>query len=108
MSLDSCLPGILAFFKRVDDRAVSFDQSVMSDPLSSDNQNLFEFSPFPIVRLSSEGDITMVSSSVERITGFPKDELFSDSSKFYEIFTAYDAAKYKKFGKRCSWRAFSF
>ena len=95
MSLDSCLPGILAFFKRVDDRAVSFDQSVMSDPLSSDNQNLFEFSPFPIVRLNPEGEITMVSSSVERITGFPKDELFSDSSKFYEIFTAYDAERIK-------------
>jgi len=56
---------------------------------------LFEFSPFPIVRLNSEGEITMVSSSVERITGFPKDELFSDSSKFYEIFTAYDAERIK-------------
>ena len=95
MNLDSCIPGILAFFKRVEDRALSFDSSILSDSSAQENQNLFEFSPFPIVRIDFNGSICLVSSSVEHITGFTKDEILEEPARFYEIFSAYDNERIK-------------
>ncbi|MBN1499300.1 MAG: response regulator [Spirochaetes bacterium] len=92
MSYSASEKAILAFFKEVDDRVVSFDKTVVSADNSEyfENTNLFEFSPFPILRVNSEKEITAASVSSELITGFSCRELIDNSENFFAIFAPYD------------------
>lgn len=83
-------PSILAFFKQVDARMVSFDGSVKPENEGEASSNIFEFSPFPIVRIDTDGGISALSASAELITGCPNDTILGHRNKFDDIFSSYD------------------
>lgn len=89
---------ILAFFKLVDDRILSFDKSAtpISEVDSAENINFFEFTPFPIVRFDSDYNIRILSASIEEIIGCSRDQLRTNPEKFFKVLSEYDYERIKK------------
>lgn len=83
---------ILAFFKEVDDRVVSFDKSAVTihDLNQVENFNIFEYSPFPIVRINKENEIIALSVSAEQMTGIKREDILDNSSLFFSVLSPYD------------------
>ena len=89
---------ILAFFKFVDNRMTSFDDSLnpSSDSEKFENINIFEFSPFPILRFDRDLNILALSASVEEITGYTREEILKVPEKLFETFLPFDAERVRK------------
>lgn len=89
---------ILAFFKFVDNRVASFDDSInpASDVEKFENINIFEFSPFPILRFDRELTILALSASIEEITGYSREEILKDQACLFNTFLPFDTERIKK------------
>lgn len=83
---------ILAFFKEVDERILSFDKTAVSlqDINQVENFNIFEYSPFPIFRINKEHEIIAASISAEQMIGASKEDLIDNPNIFLDILSPYD------------------
>lgn len=90
---------ILVFFRFVENRLISFDGTTAMMLEGDDNQynpNLFEFSPFPILRIDINGEILKISASSEALFGLTREEISNDSSKIVSCISTYDYQKFRK------------
>jgi PAS domain S-box-containing protein len=89
---------ILAFFRFVDNRVASFYDSInpASDSEKFENINIFEFSPFPILRFDRECNVLALSASVEEITGFSREEILNNPAVLFSTFLPFDTERIKK------------
>ena len=89
---------ILAFFKLVDNRVTSFDDSInpVSDSEKFENINIFEFSPFPILRFDRNFNVLALSASIEEITGHSRDEILKNSDILFNTILPFDTERIKK------------
>lgn len=90
---------ILAFLKPVNgDRVASFDQSakVMADEYEETSSQIFQYSPFPILRIDSFGKIIDGTSSLETFTGFTLEELKLKRTSLIKALSLYDFERIRK------------
>ncbi|MGL4368928.1 MAG: response regulator [Spirochaetota bacterium] len=89
---------ILAFFKFVENRVTSFDDSISpsSDSEMFENINIFEFSPFPILRFDRDLNVIALSASVEEITGCSREDILKRPETLFETFLPFDLERIKK------------
>jgi len=89
---------ILAFFISVDNRVASFNDyaSPVSGSELIENINIFEFSPFPIVRLDRDLNIIALSASTEEMTGIPRDEIMASPQKMFSTILPFDMERLKR------------
>ncbi len=68
---------ILAFLKVVDNRMISFDKStsLLLEETDTTTVPIYDYAPFPIIRLSRQGEVLYASSSLETFTGYTFNEL---------------------------------
>ena len=88
---------VLVFFIPVESRVASFDDQVSnSNGETVDNSNIYEFSPFPIIRVEKDLSIISISSSVEEFTGVSRDEIKREESRLYNLFLPFDLERIKR------------
>jgi PAS domain S-box-containing protein len=90
---------ILVFLKIVDDRMLSFDKStshLYDEEESGYDSNIFDFSPFPIVRLDHSGNIIKASASVECLFDYGVDEMKAKRNILFKSVTLYDFSRLRK------------
>jgi PAS domain S-box-containing protein len=89
---------ILAFFKLVDNRVASFDDSInpLSDSEKFENINIFEFSPFPILRFDRSFNVLALSASIEEISGHSREEILKNPDVLFNTFIPFDTERLKK------------
>jgi PAS domain S-box-containing protein len=89
---------ILAFFISVDNRIASFNE--IASPKNGleliENINIFEFSPFPIIRLDSDFNVVAISASSEELTGIPRDEILKSPQKLFSALIPFDVDRLKR------------
>ena len=91
---------ILTFFKPVaDNRLVSFDRPATSladwNEMQGGN-NIFEYSPFPIIRINRRGEILNGSSSLESFFGHSLQEMQSKRNLLFKSVPLYDFERLRK------------
>jgi PAS domain S-box-containing protein len=99
MFMDTEVRSILVFLKIVDDRILSFDRStahLYDDENSGYDSNIFDFSPFPILRLDHSGNIIKASASVECLFGYSVDEMKAKRNILFKSATLYDFSRLRK------------
>lgn len=98
VSDDSTKSSILVFFISVDNRLASFDDYVIPSGGGeiSENINLFEFSPFPILRFDKKMSIIALSTSTEEMCGLPREDMIGDPSRFFNTLIPFDVERIKK------------
>ena len=89
---------IVAFFISVDNRVTSFNDYAASTNGTEliENINIFEFSPFPIVRLDRDLNILALSASTEEMTGIPRDEILLSPQKMFATILPFDMERMKR------------
>jgi PAS domain S-box-containing protein len=89
---------ILVFMRMVEDRMNSFDESMTSymEGDSAGNSRMYEFSPYPIIRINREGEIVSWSNSMESFTGYGLQGVNKENNKLSKIFSHYDYENVKK------------
>jgi PAS domain S-box-containing protein len=90
---------ILVFLKIVDDRVLSFDKSTSHFYDEEENgydSNIFDFSPFPIIRLDHSGTIIKASASLECLFGYGVDEMKAKRNILFKSVTLYDFSRLRK------------
>ncbi len=90
---------ILVFLKVVEERMFSFDRNALSLYDGEENggdSNIFEFSPFPIVRLDHAGEIIKASSSIGGLLGYGADEIKKKRSLLFKSVSRYDFSRLRK------------
>ncbi len=98
MKKGESVASILVFLKIVDNRILSFDKStsVMIEECTGNNLPIYEFSPFPIVRLNREGEIVYASPSLESLTGYGVQELQKKQKLLFKMVSHYSFEKIKR------------
>jgi CheY-like chemotaxis protein len=88
---------IIAFFMSVENRLTSFDASVTASGHSGvDQTNLFEFSPFPLVRFDKDFNIIAMSTSTEEMCGVPREDAIADPGKLFSTLLPFDLERIRK------------
>ncbi|MCP4136119.1 MAG: response regulator [bacterium] len=99
MYTDNAVSSILALLKIVDSRMLSFDRSTLSI-ISEENfqyDNLhFEFSPMPILRINSDGELTRCSQSIEGFLGYSSEEIIEKKTVTSKTIFIYDSERVKR------------
>lgn len=99
MFRDKEIYSILVFLKIVDDRILSFDKStshLYDEEESGYDSNIFDFSPFPIIRLDHSGTIIKASASLECLFGYGVDEMRAKRNILFKSVTLYDFSRLRK------------
>ncbi|HEY1406878.1 MAG TPA: response regulator, partial [Spirochaetota bacterium] len=89
---------ILAYFISVDNRVASFNDfaSSLSGTEFIENINIFEFSPFPIIRFDKDFNILAISASSEEMTGIARDEILATPQKLFSTLLPFDVERLKR------------
>ncbi len=93
---ENTVTAILALIKVVDHRFMSFDQSTFSlisdDNFHNDNQH-FEFSPMPILRIDDNLETIKCSHSLESLLGYTASEIIEKKIITFKSIFLYDAER---------------
>jgi CheY-like chemotaxis protein len=88
---------IIAFFISVDNRLTSFDDPVVTGGQTTlDHANLFEFSPFPLIRIDKDYNIVALSTSTEELCGIPREEILEEPTRLFGTLLPFDLERIKK------------
>lgn len=100
MHQDEEIVSILCFIKPVgDDRLASFDQSTSALMDSEENahiRSIFDFSPFPIVRIARNGNVLNGSASIETLFGYLPEEFMKSRTTLFKSMSLYDFERMRK------------
>jgi len=91
--------GILVLLKIVEDRIFSFNKSttvLINDEEVDYESNVFEFSPFPIVRINQKGEIIKASSSLQGFLGYTTTSLMKKRNLLFKTLGRYDFERMRK------------
>ncbi|HMB20453.1 MAG TPA: response regulator [Spirochaetota bacterium] len=91
--------GILVLLKIVEDRIFSFNKSttvLINDEEVDYESNVFEFSPFPIVRINQKGEIIKASSSLQGFLGYTTTSLMKNRNLLFKTLGRYDFERMRK------------
>ncbi|MFW5861428.1 MAG: response regulator [Spirochaetota bacterium] len=91
--------GILVLLKIVEDRIFSFNKSttvLINDEEVDYESNVFEFSPFPIVRINQKGEIIKASSSLQGFLGYTTTSLMKNRNLLFKTLSRYDFERMRK------------
>ena len=92
------ISSILAMMHVVDNRILSFDRSTLSyiseENFQYDNQH-FQFSPLPILRIDRSMNIVKCSSSIEGFLGYTNEELVERKTATLKTIFLYDSDRVK-------------
>ncbi len=91
--------GILVLLKIVEDRIFSFNKSTtvfINDEEVDYESNVFEFSPFPIVRINQKGEIIKASSSLQGFLGYTTTSLMKNRNLLFKTLGRYDFERMRK------------
>lgn len=91
---------ILSFIKPVgDDRLASFDQptsALMDSEEDAHIRSIFDFSPFPIVRIARNGNVLKGSASIETLFGYLPEEFIKSRTTLFKSMSLYDFERMRK------------
>lgn len=96
---NSAVSSILVFLKIVDDRLLSFDQStshLFDEEELQYGSRLFQFSPFPILRMNRQGQVVAASISLEGLLGYTLEELKKKRTLLFRSINLYDFERLRK------------
>ncbi|HON79032.1 MAG TPA: response regulator [Spirochaetota bacterium] len=98
MKSGESVASILVFLKIVDNRILSFDKStsLMIEESAGNNLPIYEFSPFPIIRINREGEILYASPSLENLTGYGVQDIQKKQKLLYKMVSHYSFEKIKR------------
>ena len=90
---------VLVLLKIVEDRIFSFNKSttvLINDEEVDYESNVFEFSPFPIVRINQKGEIIKASSSLQGFLGYTTSDLMKNRNLLFKTLSRYDFERMRK------------
>jgi PAS domain S-box-containing protein len=96
--LDKEVYSILAFLKVVDSRMYSFDRStsVMMEEGGLARAPVYDYTPFPIIRINRHGDLLYASASFESLTGYSMAEIQKKPDIVLEMLSRYAFEKIRR------------
>ncbi len=90
---------ILVLLKIVEDRIFSFNKSttvMINDEEVDYESSVFEFSPFPLVRINQKGEIIKASSSLQGFLGHTANDLMKNRNLLFKTLSRYDFERMRK------------
>ncbi len=89
---------ILAFLKIVDNRIISFDKStsLLAEENIYSTAPVYEFSPYPIIRMNPEGEFMYASPSLESFIGYSQNEMVKTPKIIVRSVSNFDMQKIRK------------
>lgn len=98
MFKDQNVSKILVFLKVVDERIMSFDRSTVylyEDSIGYDS-NIYDFSPFPILKINRQGEVLKGSVSLEGLFGYSIEKMKEKRNILIKSISLYDFERIRK------------